>query len=134
MHSADEKLLRTANLYIKLFEGSDFIKIPKVDYFYDQYNVQDVIANFKVEVIFTPGHTQGSVCLYIDDCLFTGDTLLSGKIGRTDLPGGDLRVLNESLKIISKMPTDINIYPGHGSSSTIGYELKNNNSFIQALQ
>ena len=100
----------------------------------DQSNVQDIIENFKIEVFFTPGHTQGSVCLLIDGCLFTGDTLLNEKIGRTDLPGGNKQVLKESLKIISKMPSHISIYPGHGSSSTIGYELKNNSSFIQALQ
>ena len=134
LHSADEKLLKTANLYIKLFDGLGLIKIPSVDYFYDQYNVQDVIDSFKVEVIFTPGHTQGSVCLFIDDCLFTGDTLLNGKIGRTDLPGGNEQVLNESLKIISKMPNQTNIYPGHGTSSTVGYELQYNNKFIQAIQ
>ena len=134
LHSADERLLRSANLYVKIFDGTDLIGIPSVDYFYDQSNVQDVIKRFSIEVIFTPGHTQGSVCLLIDGCLFTGDTLLNEKIGRTDLPGGNKQVLKESLKIISKMPSHINIYPGHGSSSTIGYELKNNSSFIQALQ
>jgi glyoxylase-like metal-dependent hydrolase (beta-lactamase superfamily II) len=134
LHSADERLLKSANLYVKLFDGSCLIKIPSVDYFYDQSNVQDVIKRFSIEVIFTPGHTQGSVCLLIDGCLFTGDTLLNEKIGRTDLPGGNEQVLKESLKIISKMPSHINIYPGHGSSSTIGYELKNNSCFIQALQ
>ncbi len=134
MHSADEKLLRSANLYVKLFDGSGLIKIPSVDYFYDQSNVQDVIKRFSIEVIFTPGHTQGSVCLLIDGCLFTGDTLLNEKIGRTDLPGGNKQVLKESLKIISKMPNQTNIYPGHGTSSTVVYELQYNNKFIQAIQ
>ena len=134
MHSADEKLLKTANLYKKLFDGSGIIKIPSVDYFYDQSDVQDIIKNFKIKVLFTPGHTQGSVCLLIDNCLFTGDILFKGKIGRTDLPGGDERVLKQSLKIISKLSNQTNIYPGHGISSTIGYELRCNNSFIQALQ
>ena len=134
LHSADERLLKTANLYIKLFDGLGLIKIPSVDYFYDQYNVQDVIDSFKVEVIFTPGHTQGSVCLLIDGCLFTGDTLLKGNIGRTDLPGGNNTVLNQSLITISKMPSQTYIYPGHGTSSTIEHELIYNNSFIQALQ
>ena len=67
-------------------------------------------------------------------CGNVSNTLLNKKIGRTDLPGGNKQVLKESLKIISKMPSHINIYPGHGSSSTIGYELKKNSSFIQALQ
>ena len=134
MHSADERLLKTANLYIKLFDGSDVIKIPSVDYFYDQNNVQDFIDSFKVKVIFTPGHTQGSVCLLTDGCLFTGDTLLNEKIGRTDLPGGNEQILKESLKIISKMSDQTNIYPGHGASSTVGHELQYNNKFIQAIQ
>jgi len=134
LHSADEKLLRTANLYVKLFDGSGLIKIPDVDYFYEQLNMHDVIENFNIVVIITPGHTQGSVCLLIEDCLFTGDTLLNGKIGRTDLPGGDKQALNKSLKIISKIPNQTNIYPGHGTSSTIGHELIYNNSFIQSLQ
>ena len=134
MHSADERLLKSANLYVKLFDGSGLIKIPSVDYYYDQSNVQDVIKRFSIEVIFTPGHTQGSVCLLIDGCLFTGDTLLNEKIGRTDLPGGNEQVLKESLKIISKIPKQTNIYPGHGTSSTIGNELQYNNSFIQSLQ
>mgnify|MGYP001961406355 CR=1 FL=1 len=134
MHSADERLLRSANLYVKIFDGSCLIKIPSVDYFYDQSNVQDVIKRFSIEVIFTPGHTQGSVCLLIDGCLFTGDTLLNEKIGRTDLPGGNEQVLKESLKIISKMPNQTNIYPGHGTSSSVGYELQYNNKFIQAIQ
>ena len=119
---------------MKLFDGTDLIGIPSVDYFYDQSNVQDVIKRFSIEVIFTPGHTQGSVCLLIDGCLFTGDTLLNGKIGRVDLPGGDKETLNKSLKIISTLPNQTNIYPGHGTSSTILHELKYNNSFIQALQ
>ena len=134
LHSADERLLKTANLYIKLFDGSDLIKIPSVDYFYDQNNVQDFINSFKVEVVHTPGHTQGGVCLFVDNCLFTGDMLLNGKIGRTDLPGGNKQILNESLKIISKISKQTTIYPGHGPFSTVGHELKYNNKFIQAIQ
>ena len=121
-------------MYIKLFEGKSPIKIPTVDYFYDQTNVEDMIDSFNIKVIFTPGHTQGSVCLLIDGCLFTGDTLLKGSIGRTDLPGGNNTALNQSLITISKMPSQTYIYPGHGTSSTIEHELKYNNSFILALR
>ena len=134
MHSADEKLLRTANLYIKLFDGSDPIEIPNVDRYFDHIDICDYLPNFNIKVIFTPGHTWGSICLLIDDCLFTGDTLLYGKIGRTDLPGGDKRTLIKSLIVLSKIPNQTNIYPGHGIPSTIGYELEFNNSFIKALE
>ena len=134
LHSKDKKLLKTANLYAKLFEGTELIKIPTVEYYFDQIDTQTSITGFSIEVLFTPGHTWGSVCLLIGDCLFTGDTLLNGKIGRVDLPGGDEQTLNKSLKIISKLPHQTTIYPGHGTSSTIGRELKYNNSFTQAIK
>jgi hydroxyacylglutathione hydrolase len=134
LHSRDEKLLKSANLYAKLFDGIGPVKIPNVDYYFDQIDIQDYITSFSIKVLFTPGHTWGSVCLLFVDCLFTGDTLLNGKIGRVDLPGGDEETLNKSLKIISTLPNQTNIYPGHGTSSTIFHELKYNNSFIQALR
>ena len=134
LHSKDEKLLKTANLYAKLFDGIGSIGIPTIDYYFDQIDIQDYIKNFPIEILITPGHTWGSVCLLIEGCLFTGDTLLNGKIGRVDLPGGNGQTLNKSLKILSKLPNKTTIYPGHGTSSTIEHELKYNNSFIQALQ
>ena len=134
LHSKDDKLLKTANLYANLFDGIGPIKIPSVDYYFDQIDIQDYLTSFSINVLSTPGHTWGSVCLLIEDCLFTGDTLLNGKIGRVDLPGGDAPTLKKSLTIISKLPHQTNIYPGHDASSTIGHELKYNNSFIQACQ
>jgi hydroxyacylglutathione hydrolase len=134
LHSKDKKLLNTANLYANLFDGIGPIKIPSVDYYFDQIDIQDYLTSFSINVLSTPGHTWGSVCILIEDCLFTGDTLLNGKIGRVDLPGGDAPTLKKSLTIISKLPHQTNIYPGHDASSTIGHELKYNNNFIQALQ
>jgi hydroxyacylglutathione hydrolase len=133
LHSQDDKLLKQANLYANLFDGIGPIKIPTVDYYIDQIDTQNHIEDFSIKVIYTPGHTCGSVCLFIEDSLFTGDTLLNGKIGRIDLPGGDALALEKSLSILSKYPHETTIYPGHGMPSTIGYELKHNNSFIQAL-
>ena len=92
------------------------------------------MTQFSIKVLFTPRHTNGGVCLLIEEILFTGDTLFNGLIGRVDLPGGDEKSLHNSLKIISKLKTSTVIYPGHGSSSTIGNELNNNEAFIQALQ
>jgi len=134
LHSKDEKLLKSANLYVKIFEGKDLIKVPTVDYYYDKVNIKDYIDNFSINVFFTPGHSKGGVCLLIEDILFTGDTLFNGQIGRTDLPGGDEKSLHNSLTIISKLKTSTVIFPGHGLSSTIGNELKYNKAFIQALQ
>jgi glyoxylase-like metal-dependent hydrolase (beta-lactamase superfamily II) len=68
----------------------------------------------KVKVIYTPGHTQDSICLYDGVDLLTGDTLFIGNCGRTDLPGGSTEQLFESLhNIILKLPPSTRIYPGH---------------------
>ena len=68
------------------------------------------------------------MCLKIEDALFTGDTLFNDGVGRTDLPTGNVNKLNESLKLLMKLNDDLKVYPGHGPSSTIGYE-KNYNYY-----
>jgi hydroxyacylglutathione hydrolase len=92
-------------------------------------------AGLTFSVIATPGHTPGSVCLYFETekVLFTGDTLFSGSIGRTDLPGGDMVHMKASLATLSQMPDDITIYAGHGPSSTIGFE-KQHNAFLTSME
>ena len=131
LHSGDDALLKRANLYAKIFEGSKIIKIPEVDYFFDEIDITNIIDFFHVDIIFTPGHTRGGVCIFVNKFLFTGDTLLKGAVGRTDLPGGNKTSLQNSLKILSNLPSGTPIYPGHGIPSTIGEELKNNKSFSQ---
>ena len=134
LHSKDEKLLKSANLYQKIFDGVSAISIPKIDYYLDECDPKKIIKNFEIKIISTPGHTQGSVCIFISNYLFTGDTLMNGEIGRTDLPGGSKKVLIESLKKISVLPKDINIYPGHGIPTNIDFELKNNQKLIKVLK
>lgn len=83
-----------------------------------------------LRAIHTPGHTPDSYCLSIGDFLFTGDTLLIGAAGRTDLPGGDARAHFHSLQRILAMAPDTQIYPGHDyngrTRSTLADEKKNN--------
>lgn len=86
------------------------------------------LGTLEFKIINTPGHTNGSVCLKIEDALFTGDTLFNDGVGRTDLPTGNVNKLNESLKLLMKLNDDLKVYPGHGPSSTIGYE-KNYNYY-----
>jgi hydroxyacylglutathione hydrolase len=84
-------------------------------------------------ILHTPGHTEGSVCLYIPDqtLLLAGDTLFAGSVGRTDLPGGDTRKLLASIHDrLLTLPDEITVIPGHGPSTTIGAE-RNSNPFLQ---
>lgn len=81
----------------------------------------------KLLVLHTPGHTPGSISLYTDNLLFTGDTLFCEGMGRTDLPGSSQEKLFNSVKqkLFTK-PDDTEVFPGHGPSTTIGWEKKNN--------
>lgn len=80
------------------------------------------------EVIATPGHSPGSVCLHFPavGALFSGDTLFQGTVGRTDVPGGDGRLLAQSLLKLAHLPTATRVYPGHGPETTLAVELQNN--------
>jgi hydroxyacylglutathione hydrolase len=86
------------------------------------------LGNLKIKAIHTPGHTAGGVCYLVENKLFTGDTLFVNSIGRTD-HGGNEKQLLQSLKKISKLPDNTEIYPGHnynGSKSTIAEQKKTN--------
>jgi len=87
---------------------------------------------FPAEVIHTPGHTQGSVCLHFAplDLLIAGDTLFAGSIGRTDLPGGNARQIIDSIHSrLLTLPEETAVIPGHGQATTIGEE-KQSNPFL----
>ena len=79
------------------------------------------------EVIHTPGHTPGGVCIKVNNLLFTGDTLFRASIGRSDLPGGSgnqlVASINDRLMVLEESTV---VYPGHGPTTTIGHEKKNN--------
>ncbi len=85
------------------------------------------------QVIHTPGHTEGGICLYDEQhkLLFAGDTLFSGSVGRTDLPGGDMDILVQSIEEkLLVLPDDVRVFPGHGPATTIGAE-RESNPFIR---
>ncbi|MBN2461765.1 MAG: MBL fold metallo-hydrolase [Candidatus Cloacimonetes bacterium] len=88
------------------------------------------LGESEIEVISTPGHTPGGICLFTGELLFCGDTLFAGSIGRTDLPGSDHRGL---IKVIRNrlflLPDNTIVLPGHGPVTTIGTE-KINNPFV----
>jgi hydroxyacylglutathione hydrolase len=91
------------------------------------------LDNFPAQVIHTPGHTQGSVCLHFVPLkmIFAGDTLFAGSIGRTDLPGGNYDQILDSIRArLLALPDEIKVVPGHGSVTTIGAE-RRANPFLQ---
>lgn len=97
----------------------------------DNTNLEEkeyIIGKFNFTVIFTKGHTTDSICFYFKEykAMFVGDFIFKESIGRCDLPTGSNSDMKLSLKKISKYDDDIIIYPGHGESSSLGYEKINN--------
>ena len=101
-------------------------------FFSNSYSEGDVlkIAGLEIQVLHTPGHTPGSVCLAVEDCLFAGDTLFAGSIGRTDFPGGDVPDMKKSLARLGNLPVDYRVYPGHGEPTTLQTE-KDRNPYLR---
>jgi hydroxyacylglutathione hydrolase len=105
---------------------------PKIDFFYDSEGPWR-FGRFGAWVYHTPGHCPGGVCLAVGPedgaarTLFVGDTLFAGSIGRTDLPGGDLPTLLDSIgSVLFRFPDDTVVWPGHGPSTTVGVEKRTN--------
>jgi glyoxylase-like metal-dependent hydrolase (beta-lactamase superfamily II) len=91
------------------------------------------LDSYPAQVIYTPGHTQGSVCLHFAPLkmIFAGDTLFARSIGRTDLPGGNSRQILDSIRThLLVLPEDTLVIPGHGLNTTIGEE-REMNPFLQ---
>lgn len=93
--------------------------------FYDEGDVLE-LAGLTIRVIHTPGHTEGSVCLIVDDAIISGDTLFARSCGRWDLPGGDGEKLKASLQRFKTMEGEYRIFPGHGKSTTLALEQEYN--------
>lgn len=107
-------------------DGFVFGALPKASGYLKEGDTLKLGENL-IKVIETPGHTEGGICFLINDELFTGDTLFQGSVGRSDFPGGDGMLLVKNIKNkLLPLGDDVKVYPGHGYSSTIGYEKRNN--------
>ena len=122
IHSKDKQILRQANLYKKLAGSTLFFVVPVIDEYVE--NVKNIlVGNKNIKVHYTPGHTNGSVLFEIDKCLITGDLLFNDKIGRVDLPGGNIKLLKESILYVLQNFEGFIIYPGHGEPFLLDKEV-----------
>ena len=113
------------NEFTRLFGLPDTTP-PTYDLYVSDGDVLNV-GGLEIKVIHTPGHTEGGVCYLIDGKLFSGDTLFRESVGRTDLFGGNFKKLSDSIKNkLFKLDGKIEVYPGHGETTTIEHEKKYN--------
>lgn len=128
IHEQDRSLIehseRQAEIFYQLTMDEEMPPIGKL------LGASDTISfgNHKFTIIETPGHSHGGVCYYCEAerVLFTGDTLFHRSIGRSDLSGGSMFMLIQSLRTLSQLPDDTQVYPGHGAQTTIGAEVAGN--------
>lgn len=119
LHKGDEKILKQANLYKILFESKESISIPSFDMDLAKESIGFLIWDFSIQIIHTPGHTPGSLCILIGKNIFGGDTLMPNGPGRTDLPGGNIRDMELSMNTLRQLSDDLLVYPGHGRPFTL---------------
>jgi hydroxyacylglutathione hydrolase len=129
VHSADAAAVTSAAANGGMVFGFDAVA-PAPD---RELEDGDVVAagTLRLEVLHTPGHTPGSICLYDErgeggPHLFSGDTLFAGSVGRTDFPGGDARAMRASIGRLAALPPDTLVHPGHGPDTTIAREARTN--------
>lgn len=132
LHPLDEPLLRNRMVGLgAILMG----KMPSINPSIDRHLKEGdiiVLGDREIHVIETPGHTPGHVSFYVPSqkCIFVGDTIFDGSIGRTDFPGGSYEELIKSVRTkLFTLGDDIVVYPGHGPATTIGKERKTNPFF-----
>ncbi|MHC4130418.1 MAG: MBL fold metallo-hydrolase [Planctomycetota bacterium] len=131
IHKEDAGMLTDAQENLCALVGIDF-KTEAADVFLDDGDVVEEIG-IRLQVLFTPGHTRGGICLYCEkeELVFVGDTLFADSIGRHDFPGGNYEQLIKSIKDrLLTLPEETVCLPGHGMRTTIGRE-KRSNPFLK---
>ncbi len=126
IHEADSNMLVNAVANFSFLTGSS-ITSPPADQLLKDGDIIKIGNTVELEVIHTPGHSKGGICLKADNVIFVGDTLFNGSIGRTDFPGGSFKELIDNVhQRLFCYDDDVICYPGHGPSTTIGFEKKHN--------
>jgi glyoxylase-like metal-dependent hydrolase (beta-lactamase superfamily II) len=130
LHKGDMELYKNAKDQAAMW-GYDVDDMPEPDGYLNEGDSIRV-GNLSFRVLHTPGHSPGGICLYGEGVVFTGDTLFQGSVGRTDLYGGNISELKSSFKRLLELPEETTVFSGHGPSTTIGTE-KRENLFIEEL-
>jgi len=126
LHPDDSFLLGWMQDSGRLFLGVELPPPPEVDLGAEEGDGLTA-GSLELEVLHTPGHSPGSISLIAPGAVFSGDTLFSGSIGRTDLPGGDPHLLVGSITAkLFLLPEDLVVYPGHGPPTSLGAERRDN--------
>jgi len=126
IHEADAKMLVNAVSNFSFLMGSK-VTSPPADQMIKEGDVIKIGNTVELQVIHTPGHSAGGICLKTGDIIFVGDTLFQMSIGRTDFPGGSYKQLISNIKEkLLIYPDETVCYPGHGPATTIGFERENN--------
>ncbi len=130
IHEADAKMLVNSVSNFSFLMGNKIVS-PPADKLLKEGDIIKIGNTVELEVIHTPGHSPGGICLKTGDIIFVGDTLFYGSIGRTDFPGGSYKQLIENIKQkLFCYDDDVVCYPGHGPHTTIGFE-RNHNPFLR---
>lgn len=125
IHIDDENMLTNSKSNLSAFIG-DELSFKKAEFLLED-DCQLELAGFKIDVYHTPGHTRGGCCFKIDNKVICGDTIFAESIGRTDLPGGSYSQILKSIKEkILVLDDKVELFPGHGPSTSVGWERRMN--------
>ncbi|SHI51737.1 Glyoxylase, beta-lactamase superfamily II [Geosporobacter subterraneus DSM 17957] len=128
IHREDAYLLSDADKNLSSFMSGPKIEVEADRLLEDQEIIE--LGKLKLKILHTPGHTLGSICVFVEDVVFTGDTLFANSIGRTDLEGGSFKSIIQSILLkLFTLPDETKVMPGHGPASTISIE-KLTNPFV----
>lgn len=129
IHKNDAEKLTDPIKNRSLYHGANVILTPAEIVLKDNQKLK--VGDMEIIVLHTPGHTPGGICLLTEQGLFSGDTLFYETIGRADLPGGNLQDLINGIKDkLMDLEDEVQVYPGHGDSTSIGQE-RRINPYIQ---
>lgn len=123
-HKDEKELLNDKDKNLTSQMSCGVVEIDADEYVEDGESIK--LGNLNLEIIHTPGHTPGCMCIKIDNVMFSGDTLFAGSIGRTDLYGGSFESIEDSLNKLSKLDDEITVFPGHGPATRLGIEKTTN--------